>query len=334
LIAAWLLLFGTVLVYYPSRAEDYDIFYHLRFGEYFVTHHTFQLDHSIFSWTPADSSWRYGIWLGSTALYLAYRAFGPAGFFIIQWGIFLAIVLLYLRFVRKIGGRVGPIHVFSLLLAFVALNLTAIYIKPELFSTLFFAVSAFIYIAGKTGQKRLLWLHPPLFLLWVNTHGGYLAGLTFLGIALAGEVLNGMYFQDRRMVVPLATVFVLSCIAVMFNPYGPAYHVGIINTFIGDETYMSYARRVYAWVDMWRYLFPKDEFAFRFVDTAWCLVIMIGSFSTLVAYRFVKTKRADVALILVNAAFFWEGMSAARVTIFLPLIWLFSMVYLAHEEKS
>jgi hypothetical protein len=334
---SFIILILAVLFYYPSRTEDYDIWYHLKFGEHFVKNLTFKLDHSMFSWTPADPNWRYGIWLGSSVLYMAYKMFSVYGFYIVQWLIFAAIILLYWKFIKVIGDSLDINHIASLMLVFIALNLTAIYIKPELFTTLFFTIAVFIYFYTKFTSKNLFFIYPLLLFIWVNTHGGYLIGLIFISIVLVGEVFNYFFLKRNQLTGQLFKYLLISVLAsyfaVMFNPYGVDYHIGIIKSLITKE-YMSYATQVYAWIDMWRYLFPKAEFAFRFVDTAWALVIMVTSFFSLSIYLYAKKRFFDITLILLNAVFFYLGMKNARVTLFLPLIWMFSILYILKKADA
>ena len=160
LTISFVTLILAVLFYYPSRTEDYDIWYHLKFGEHFVKNLTFKLDHSMFSWTPADPNWRYGIWLGSSVLYIAYKTFSIYGLYIVQWLIFTAIFLLYWKFIKVIGDSLDINHIASLMLVFIALNLTAIYIKPEIFTTLFFTIAVFIYFYTKFTSKNLFFIYP------------------------------------------------------------------------------------------------------------------------------------------------------------------------------
>ncbi len=327
LIICFVILILTILIYYPSTVHDYDVWYHLKFGEHFVTNHTFKLDHSIFSWTKADPNWRYGIWVGSSILYLAYKLFDVYGLYIIQWLIFLTIIWLYLRFIKLIGDSLGIIHILSLLLVFIALNLTALYIKPELFTTLLFTITAFIYFHSKVTGKHFFLLYPGILFLWVNTHGGYLIGLVFITLCLAGEWANYLKLIGfpKKSLVYLTGSVLASYIAVLFNPYGFSYHVGIIKTFITPD-YSNYALQVFAWIDMWRYLFPVD-FAFRFSNTAWILMLMISSFLALLIYAYIKKGFLDITLILLSLVFWFQGMQQARITIFLPIIWMFAMLY-------
>jgi len=45
--------------------------------------------------------------------------------------------------------------------------------------------------AAERGSRRLLWLLPPLFCVWINLHGSWIIGLGLLGIYIfAGSFLS------------------------------------------------------------------------------------------------------------------------------------------------
>ena len=335
--SALVLLPLFVLIYYPSRTEDYDIWYHLKFGEHFIKDRTFQLDHSIFSWTPADPTWRYGIWIGSSIFYVMFTLFSAPGLYIVQWMIFIGIALLYLKYLKVIGASFDVSDIFSLFMVFMALNLTAIYIKPELFTTFLFAVAVFLYFYIKqTLKNHLLWYwYPPLLLLWVNTHGGYLMGLFLISAAGCGELINSLLVKRNHLpwvhIKHFFFAVVLSYAAVIINPYGLDYHIAILKTFV-SEKYMSYGMQVLAWDNLWKYL--KQSGTYRFYNTAWSLVFMTASFYVLSLYAFVRKRFLDITLLILVGVFFYIGMKAARVTIFLPLLWMFSVLYVLKQVDA
>jgi hypothetical protein len=68
---------------------------------------------------------------------------------------------------------------------------------------------------AERGKYRWLWAGPLIFALWVNAHGGFLAGLGFLGIwAFIHLILHRS--EWHRIIPPV----VLSFLAVLINPYG------------------------------------------------------------------------------------------------------------------
>jgi len=106
--------------------------------------------------------------------------------------------------------------------------------RPHLFTLLF--VVAFCWILELAGEKKrhLLWLLPPLMLVWTNVHGGFLAGFLLLGATAAGDAMGGVLETDaarrhaafarvRRLLAVTA-----ACFAVTFaNPYFYHLHVHI-----------------------------------------------------------------------------------------------------------
>ena len=87
-----------ILLKYPVANSDYDLWWQMALGKYYLTHHTLVIDHSIFSWTPTDPTWIYNTCLGSIIFYLIYSLMGGFGLWIFQWLIFLGIFLAFYIF--------------------------------------------------------------------------------------------------------------------------------------------------------------------------------------------------------------------------------------------
>ena len=75
-------------------------------------------------------------------------------------------------------------------------------------------------------RPRYLWLLPPLFVVWVNTHGSWLIGFALLiAFAFAGccNFHAGRIESVRRSVAELKQlmcVIAASMAALFLNPYG------------------------------------------------------------------------------------------------------------------
>jgi hypothetical protein len=96
-----------------------------------------------------------------------------------------------------------------------------------------------------------LWLLPPLMVVWVNVHGGFLLGFVLLGIYWCGAAwqwlrLKADRFEDvlrkiclARRVRVLTVIAFLSAAATLVNPYGLRLHVHIYhylsNRFLMDH---------------------------------------------------------------------------------------------------
>ena len=327
-----------VLLYCPTQWGDYDIWWHLKLGEYYINNHTLRIDHAIFSWTPADSGWIYNTWLGSTIFYVAYTLLSGFGLWLMQWLVFGGIFFLYYLYVRSTGRSISILELAGLLLVAVALNITAIYYKPEIFSTLLFALSVFLYFYCKTHDRpRLFFIYPPVFLLWVNLHGGYLLGLALVSMLLAGEALNHWFFKrhgmSRQWLLQMAASVALSYLAVLINPYGIHYHIFNIQALL-SETYMGGITKLIAYYSLWPYLSPVKSFTFRLFGTAWAQILLASVFCALCLYAYFRKRVLDVTLIAFNLFFFFFSMSNARYSIFFPLFALFSILYLLHRIQA
>lgn len=333
-VTALIVMIITVLGYFPTRSDDYDIWWHLALGKHYVQHHTMWVDHSIFSWTPADPGWIYNTWLGSTLLYLFYQAGSGFGLWLIQWLLLGGVFFLLYRYTRVIKDSFDINYILAFLMLAVALNLTAIYIKPELFTTFLFTLSVFLYFYCKTTGKNLFYLYPFLFVLWCNIHGGFFAGLLFLSIILAGEAVNSFLLKKnslpRKSFITLAAAVPLSYLAVLINPYGIEYHISVLKGMF-NPAYMGFAKRVFAYISMWKYLLPTPDYAFRFLNTAWVLLIFAVLFTVLLILSVARKRSLDAALVALNIVFFFFSMDSARYTIFFPIVTLFSIFYLLKD---
>ncbi len=331
------LLLLTLYIYYPAPlGGDYDIGFHLRFGEHYVQNHTWNIDQSVFSWTPASAEWKYVTWLGSSVLYLAYQAASYNGLIIIYYLIFLVTASLYLSTVRAVGDRLDISHIMAMLLAGIALGATASLVKPETFTVFFFALILFIYLYSKARSKTLFFLYPPLFLVWVNTHGGFIIGLLFLSITLLGELANYAFFRkdplSRKMLIHLAAALVLSYMVMLINPHGVGYPVQLYKDFF-DKEYHQLTEHVRAYVSVWKFIIPKSLATGIMTFSSWVMILMalLQALFTWYAYR--KKRYFDPAISMTSLSFFFIGMSVARLSMFYPLTWLFSMTWMIKKAE-
>jgi len=74
-------------------------------------------------------------------------------------------------------------------------------------------------------HKSYLYLLPPIMLLWVNLHGGFIAGFLLIGVYIAGNTLMAIYQgaerQDKIKKVKTLSLFFFVCMLVtLLNPKG------------------------------------------------------------------------------------------------------------------
>jgi hypothetical protein len=97
--------------------------------------------------------------------------------------------------------------------------------RPHLFSLLLVLIFYRVIDDYESEKGNRLYLLPPLMLLWVNLHGGFMAGLMLLGVYIAGNSLSLLSGGSSsggagRKIKALAITFVLCIIASAINPLG------------------------------------------------------------------------------------------------------------------
>jgi hypothetical protein len=332
----WLLIAllpALILLRYPVDGTDYDLWWQMALGKYYIAHHTLIMDHSIFSWTPTDPTWIYNTCLGSIAIYLFYNFMGGFGLWLFQWLIFLGVFLSFYLFLRLIRLRLDVTGVTLIAAIGIACSLACRYYKPELFSALLFSWTVFIFFCAKiTRRKFLFYLYPLIFALWVNLHGAFVVGLVFLALAFTGELLNRIFFSGKsfttKELVHFGVACVLSGAATLLNPYGIDYLLNTYNT-LTSEVYMGPQNKYnLAYMALWPYLKDTTISFFNAGLTAWIMTLMIFSIFSLSIYELVKKRSCDFALLIASCALYWKGMETGRASYFFPIAFFFVFFYL------
>jgi len=103
---------------------------------------------------------------------------------------------------------------------------------------------------GGSGRRRT-WVLPPLMLVWVNVHGGFLVGFVLLGTFLLGAAWTWFRTSENRIeealqkiaagkrLQNLAVVTVLSVVASVVNPYGWKLY-GHIYSYLSNRFLMDH----------------------------------------------------------------------------------------------
>jgi hypothetical protein len=228
----WLCSFPAVLgallvgrLFYEMRnfVADPDLWWHVRVGsDILKTHHWPTVDS--YSFTAAGTPWIAYEWLGEVALAGVAKMGGL--FAMAAFRFFLAAVVLlalyYLGTLRSRNCKAGFIPA-ALLCSLVLLSFT---LRPQMFGYLFLVITLIVLEKFRQGVAWPLWLLPPMFLLWVNTHGSFIVGIAVVAIYLLsglwafqlGDVEAVEWTRKQRFQLELA---LLLCIAVLsITPYG------------------------------------------------------------------------------------------------------------------
>lgn len=218
------LLALVIFLAIPRSIADPDIGWHLRNAQYQIHTHSF-LRQDLYSFTTHGKPWMDHEWLAEIPFYLAWRAFGPRGVFLVSVALIETILLgiFGLAYVQSKSAKA------AFVVSFAAIFLASVSFGPRtlLFGWVFLVVELGILYRFRSGRRQQdLWLLPFLFLLWVNAHGSWIIGIVLLGLFIMSGCVEGTCgsIEDRRWTraeaVSLGWTSLLSVLAVFVNPYG------------------------------------------------------------------------------------------------------------------
>jgi hypothetical protein len=217
--AAVIILFALLFALATLIPVDTDTWWHLRSGEYTLTHGMIYTDP--FSFTKAGAEWVNHSWGSQILLYGIWKLAGNFGLAIYVSA--LATAGMYLVY------RMSPSSVYLRMFTTVLGAATAAVFwspRPQMLS--FFLSVVILYLLYLHKRKKIdrLWLIPVIMGVWGNLHAGFSIGFIFLLGSIAGEVLGHLFNPNSETVVPwagvrkLAMVTLVSVVALVINPYG------------------------------------------------------------------------------------------------------------------
>ncbi len=185
-----ILLLLLVVTYALTGLVDPDLGGHVQYGLDHLRDGRLPLRDPYSFTVTANDVWINHEWLFELIAAWLFKMFGTSGLILLQaltWGLSAGIVLWLSK---RSGARFVPLAILYLL--FVVNAIAAITIRPQLFSYLLFAVLLLLLEQARSGRLKLLGLVPIVFLVWVNVHGGFLAGLCVLGAYAGGLALDAV----------------------------------------------------------------------------------------------------------------------------------------------
>lgn len=231
-----LLLLAVVLYVFSPLVADPDLWGHVRFGrDTLLTGRIIRAD--TYSYLTAGQPWINHEWLSEVLYGLAYNAAGAAGLAALNLLLVLGIAgLVYGRLVKAQMARFGALLLTAGLC--LVLRPAALNVRPQVFTYLLFLIlllslegAARRWDAAKQGAGRVDLAFVAgvcaLFALWINLHGGVLAGIGVLYLwgaaylaqqALAGRSLRVLGQPRCRTAI---VAMLVAPAALLLNPYGP-----------------------------------------------------------------------------------------------------------------
>jgi hypothetical protein len=220
MVLALLLAAPALICVRAACANDPDIWWHLRTGEWMLQHHALpRVDP--FSAASAGKPWAAYSWLFELVVVRLFERLGLVGLVGYSAGMVLGITVAVQHLVRRL---LADFSIGILLTFATCFSLSHLYTpRPWLFSVLFFVLEVDILMhARRTGRTReLMWL-PLIFALWSNLHIQFIDGLAVLALA-AGEAVAAQWavgVRTRLRAGWAVAALGASALATLANPYG------------------------------------------------------------------------------------------------------------------
>jgi hypothetical protein len=220
-------LMTCIFMLIPHSMADPDIWWHLRNAQYQLHTHSF-ITQDMYSFTTIGAPWMDHEWLGELPFYLGWSMLGTRGLFVTTA---VAVEIIFAG-VFILAWRHAGNPKAALLSSVVAAVLATVSYGPR---TLLFGWIALVaellilerFRAASPGAfRKVLWMLPLLFALWVNTHGSWVIGIVVLLAFLItgclrihwGAIEGRSWTMEQLKVLALATC--LSLAGLLLNPYG------------------------------------------------------------------------------------------------------------------
>jgi hypothetical protein len=166
-----------------------------------------------------------GEWGFQALLYLVFAAGGVYAVSFLCWAVVFGIYLLLHRSMTLRGA--DPFLAVFAIFAFSGFLRIRIQPRPEIFTYLFVALTIFLLAEYYFGQKKgLLYLFPPLILIWANMHPSYLIAFVLCGAFFLDGLARAAWRKEFRWdrlkdwVIPPILVGGVGLVVCGLNPHG------------------------------------------------------------------------------------------------------------------
>jgi hypothetical protein len=218
-----------------GRIPTTDIFSHTMYGERLVPHE----------------------WVAQVLFALAHRAMGLSGDVLLAALLgSLTILIVYEELIKRGTLRLVALFISALVAVVSSVHWLA---RPHMFTFFFVALWAYWLEHFYKSENKKIWLFPLLMLIWVNTHGAFIAGFVILATYLADWLWESLQGRGTKaMGLQLLLIGCLSFAITFINPSG--WHlwetsVGYVsNDFMTSHT-VEYLSPDFHERDVWPFMF-------------------------------------------------------------------------------
>jgi hypothetical protein len=165
---------------YETRLHlaDPDTWWHAKVGQLILA--TGHLPtHDIYSYTVTGQHWIAYEWLGEVLIGWAAKWGTPGLLALLCVFSGLLVLLMYVYGAVRTGNVKASLAACAVLLPLTAVFFT---LRPQLLAYSYLVVLLILLELYRQGREKVLWAIPPLFLVWINTHGSFFLGLGIFGV--------------------------------------------------------------------------------------------------------------------------------------------------------
>jgi hypothetical protein len=227
------LIAAFCLFWFSDTIADPDLWGHVRFGQDILGRRQVEIA-DLYSYRTAGQRWINHEWLAEVIFAQLYDRSGPSGLVIFKLAFSMLLVGLSFFYLRRHAAGAYASAIL-LVIASIPFRMGLGTVRPQIFTYLFFYLELVILAHGHA-RSRWLWILPFLFAIWVNLHGGVLAGAGILAIWLVFKSVPGRQGKSRWDPLQpgswthLAAIGLACGGALLVNPYGPGLIFFLLRT--------------------------------------------------------------------------------------------------------
>ncbi len=212
--ASALVVITSGLYFLGVPAADNDLWGHIFFGREILSAGSLPAVNT-YSYTAPSHPWINHEILAECVFAAIFDRFGSPGLILLKVAIAFATLALMARTAARSGA--DSLACAASLVLGASLMSFGFMFRPQIFS---FLALAFVWDrlhAYAAGSRRQIWWLPIVFAVWVNTHGGVLAGLAIVAVF---AFVRSLEEHDRRARAELFAAAAFAALALLVNPYG------------------------------------------------------------------------------------------------------------------
>jgi hypothetical protein len=213
---------GCLLYRLREFRVDPDLWWHIKVGQDIVRNHHWPTSDP-YSFTVSGTPWMAYEWLGDVAIgFIARYGLQALEGLLMALAALITIALYCYGSLSARNAKAGFVSAM-LVTFFAAANFN---LRPQMFGALFLAITAIVLELFQQGRPKALLGLPPLFLLWINTHGSWIVGLGVIVVTLLGGLFafriggaeSVRWTERQRIQLELALLGAVAALGI--TPYG------------------------------------------------------------------------------------------------------------------